>query len=333
MAHELEMLANGQAATFYVGEVPWHGLGTKLDKPPTVEEGIKAAGLDWTVSKRPLFLADGVETPLFATVRDSDDRVLGSVLRRYTVLQNLEAFKWFQPFLDSGAATLETAGSLKEGRNVWVMAKIAGMEADILPGDPVHGYLLLSNSHDGTTTIRAGFSGIRVVCQNTLSLAHHHGNLVQIRHMSNAKDALDLVRDTMDLAGRIFTKSAEDMRRMINRTITDEMFEEYVVRVFFPKKEPKKELSEKEAEELVADALQEVNHQKLLNKIKPLWYAGRGVNIPGVRGTPWAAYNSVTVYLTWERGGSNDNRLHSLWFGESEKTVARAFKEAQLLSA
>ena len=39
---------------FYVDEVPWHGLGVPLQSPPTIKDGIRLAGLDWTVSTQRL---------------------------------------------------------------------------------------------------------------------------------------------------------------------------------------------------------------------------------------------------------------------------------------
>src|SRR5262249_46049761 len=89
----------------------WHGLGVVLGDPPTVEDGLRLAGLDWSVSRKMLITTDGQKAPAFAIVRDSDQRVLGAVGERYRPLQNREAFAWFTPFLAAGEASLETAGS------------------------------------------------------------------------------------------------------------------------------------------------------------------------------------------------------------------------------
>jgi len=126
--HEIETV-NNQASTFSVREVPWHGLGTILDNPPTIEEAIKLAGLDWTVSMQPTYCkVDGndVKLPNRAVVRSTDRKVLGVVGPTYEPLQNAAAFQFFQPVIDEGHVTLETAGSLKGGQRVWILAKVKG---------------------------------------------------------------------------------------------------------------------------------------------------------------------------------------------------------------
>src|SRR5262245_60129369 len=117
MAHAVESM-------FSVKETPWHGLGEVILDAPTIEEGIKLAGLDWGVETHPLYLADGREVPSRGMIRATDKSILGVVGPKYTPLQNTEAFGWFQPFIDAKSCHLTTAGSLNEGRRVWVMAEI-----------------------------------------------------------------------------------------------------------------------------------------------------------------------------------------------------------------
>lgn len=138
----------------FVGATPWHGEGTMLDENPSISEAITAAGLDWEVGTKPLFTAEGTEVNAKATFRKTDNRVLGVVGPRYTPLQNQDAFDWFQPFLDAGECQLHTAGSLSEGEKVWVLAQLNRANSEIVPGDEVSKFILLSNSHDGSTSIR-----------------------------------------------------------------------------------------------------------------------------------------------------------------------------------
>src|SRR4051794_31311156 len=111
MAHLIENM-------FSVRETPWHRLGSVVQEAPTAEEAIRLAGLDWSVGLEPVSLADGREAPARATVRSSDRSILGVVGPRWHPLQNADAFKWFDPFIASGEATFETAGSLDGGRRV-----------------------------------------------------------------------------------------------------------------------------------------------------------------------------------------------------------------------
>ena len=159
---------------FYTGAEPWHGLGEKLEQAPTISEAITASGLDWEVGLKDLFTRDGEEVPARAPERKSDHRILGDVGPRYVPLQNHEAFDWFQPFIDNGEASLHTGGSLSHGQKVWVLAQLNRDPSEIVPGDEVQKFILLSNSHDGKTAIRVGYTPIRVVCVNTLAFAHQH---------------------------------------------------------------------------------------------------------------------------------------------------------------
>src|SRR5678815_2693601 len=162
MAHEVE-------SGMFVGQPAWHGLGTVLPNAPSIEDAIVCAGLDWTVKLAPLaIVADGRPVDHCATVRESDDSILGVVGPGYVPLQNREAFAWFQPMVESGAVTLEAAGSLREGRRIWILGRCADSSADIVPGDEVRQYLLLAHGHDGSLAIRVGFTSVRVVCANTL---------------------------------------------------------------------------------------------------------------------------------------------------------------------
>jgi phage/plasmid-like protein (TIGR03299 family) len=310
---------------FSFKQVPWHGQGVILDKPPTTEEAIKHAGLDWEVKLVPLHgTLDG--EPLtgvnaWATVRATDKRVLGTVGPTYRPLQNADAFKFFQPVLDAEEAYLDTAGSLRHGRRVWILARVKQDAVEVVPGDPVTSYVLLSNGHDGTMAIRAGFTGIRVVCANTLASAHGDAasKLLRVRHTEGAAKTLDEIREIMDIGRREFVTSTEKMRAMARKGVNAADLKEYVRRVFQPKVT------------LTDAAEQEKSCDRLMGKIIPLFEHGRGNDLPGVKGTAWAAYNAVSEYLTWERGRP-DIRLDSLWFGNAANVNHLAFDTALKLA-
>ncbi len=170
----------GSDSMFSVRSVPWHGLGAVLERPPaSVAEAITASGLGWGVAKEPIAV-DRRSAPLtdvsvgcweaidgfYATVRQDTRQVLGIVGERYRVVQNEEAFSFVDQLIGS-AMSFETAGSLHAGRQVWVLAKLP--EHVEVGGDPVRPYLLLMNSHDGSTAVIAATTPVRVVCQNTLN--------------------------------------------------------------------------------------------------------------------------------------------------------------------
>jgi len=307
MAHELEVI-DGKASMFYVGETPWHDLGTELDDPPSIEEAIKLAGLDWNVGLKQLVTQDGQEiVPAYATYRESDNKILGVVGKNYHVLQNSEAFKFFQPLIDSKDVSLETAGSLKDGKRIWILASINSDPLEIVKNDIVKKYVLLSNSHDGTLAVRCGFTAIRVVCNNTLSFAHNDkagSQLIRIRHSSKVTENLEQIRDIMSIADRQFHVASEYYKLLANNDINTQDLLKYV-RVSLG-------ISEKDAKEVT-------RAKNRINEVINLFENGRGNQLPGVSGTYWAGYNAIAEYLSYNRGSSQGSRLDSLWFGDSAR--------------
>ena len=305
MAHLVESM-------LYVGKTPWHGLGTPIpeDKKVSVREAIVAAKLDWQVELRRVYTEtpDGsAQTGIldhYAVCRTSDNAFMGLVGQDYVPLQNEEALEWFQPFLDTGSATLETAGSLNGGRQVWALAKIRDGNLDVNSNDPVAHYILLSNAHDGSVAVRVGFTPIRVVCNNTLTLAHYSkaSQLLRVRHTSNLQSNLEMVRDTMKVARHEFSATVEQYRKLQRRGIDSGGLERYV-KVVFSLPEDK-------------------GGKELIPNIIYLFENGRGNREAGR--TYWGAYNAVTEYLNYFRGRTQDNTLSSLWFGEGMHINRRA---------
>lgn len=322
MAHEIEVV-NGQASMFFVGETPWHGLGTPLVDPPSVSEAIKLAGLDWQVKMQPLYLGDGRQVTHSATVRSSDNSILGIVGQDYTVLQNEKAFQFFQPFIDQKLVSLETAGSLRNGSRIWILAKIKADPIEVIPGDQIQSYILLYNSHDGTLACGTGFTRIRTVCANTLATAMKDSasKLMKIKHTQHIETALDMVRNAMQVAQREFTMSVEQYRTLASKGCNAKDLEKYVKLVFSIAK-PKSVI------EIEDNTEENTSGKRLLPKITALFETGKGTEIKGVRGTMWGAYNAVTEYLGYQRGTDQANRVDNLWFGQGVNVNKKALETA-----
>ena len=331
MAHEIETNLNGTANAFFVGAPAWHRLGKVFPEGTelTIPDAIVAAGLDWKVRLQPLHMNfDGEQLPVpgYATVRETDKSVLGVVGPSYQPLQNVDAFNWFQPFLDTGKMSLEAAGSLRGGKRVWVLAKIKGDPCEVVKGDALVRYALLSNGHDGTMAIRAGFTDVRVVCANTMAEAHgsQASKLLRVRHTAGSARALVEVGEIMDLANREFVARVDQLKTLAHKGISVADLKSYVRKVFEPKVTLSQVTNETEADE--------DKNERLLGKIIPLFEKGRGNDMPGVAGTAWAAYNAVNEYLQYERG-NEANRLDSMWFGDSARLNARALQVAMVMAA
>jgi phage/plasmid-like protein (TIGR03299 family) len=322
MSHEVENM-------FSVGSTPWHGLGTVLNQAPTTAEAIKLAGLDWTVSAMPVFTADGTPCDMAqAMVRSTDKRVLGVTGSSYQPFQNADAFSWFDPFLHAGEASLETAGSLRGGARVFILAKLARDPSVIVPGDEVLKFILLSNAHDGKQALRVGFTPIRVVCANTLVLAHNAGTskLIKVSHTSGMVQTLEAIRDVMNTANAAFEASAEQYRFLATRSICESDLKKYIKAVFSQPTAPSTGLV------LHSEEKQE-RKSRVFDDVQRLFMTGRGNQLPGVRGTYWAAFNAVTEYVAHERGSDQATRVDHTWFGTGAAINAKALSHALAMAA
>lgn len=312
----------GKHSHFYVGETPWHSLGQSLDNPPTTKEAIVAAGLDYPVTKAPLFMRVGADNfeqvSAFATVRPGEEPgtfdELGIVGPKYRTLQNEDAFDFFDPFLASGNATLETAGALSGGRRIWILAKLKGNDIPIVKNDIVQKYVLLSNSHDGSSPVRVGFTPIRVVCSNTLAAAHADklSRILRIRHTGNIIDNLSMIQNALNVVNERFETTVDGYRQLAKKQINKNDLKKYVTKIF----------KKKENED------NEIINVKRVERVTELFETGIGNDMTGVEGTWWAAYNGLTQYLSYENGRTDDSRLNSLWFGEANGLLEQGLNVA-----
>ena len=299
----------------FVGATPWHGLGNQVDSDINVADAIVAAGLDWEVGLKDLQTVDGVPVNHRATYRKTDGSILGVVGPRYTPLQNRDSFDWFQPFLDAGECALHTAGSLHSGQKVWVLAQLNRDNSEIVAGDEVSKFILLSNSHDGTTAIRVGYTPIRVVCANTLAWAHSNTNsqLIRIRHTRSSKNNLENVRDIMDNINAGFEATAEQFRFLASKDFNQADIRKYVKTML--------------GIEGTIDADIKTRTRNIMDEILAL-VEGPKQAATNVRGTWWAAYNGYNEYLNYNKGRTEDNRIDSLWFGVGANDNMKALKTA-----
>ena len=307
MSHEFE-------SGFFVNQGAWHGLGTVLHYPPTTAQAIIDAGLDWQVTELPLFFqSEQGLTPVSShksLIRSTDHQLLGIVSQQYRPLQNHLAFSWFDFLLHDGDVSLESAGSLKDGKRVWILAKINQSTTEIIPNDPVEPYLLLSNSHDGSSAIWIQFTPIRVVCQNTLSYAlsrrqqdQELGRAFRIRHQGDLQSKLSQAQTALDFARQKFDAATDDYKAMASYSLNQADLDFYLSLV------------------LDTDTPQST---RAYPQIVTNFEQGRGNHGK----TLWDAYNGVTEWLDHQRGTSDSKRLESTWFGNSAKTRILAHQSA-----
>lgn len=315
MAHNVESM-------MYAGAAPWHGIGVAVPREVTSVDALRLASLDWPVATVPLLAesngpgtpGDGVEG-WRAVIRLSDRKPLGVVGERYRPIQNSEAFGFFDAIVGTGEAIYHTAGSLDGGRKVWILAKLPG-EIRVAGDDVTEKYLLLTNSHDGSTALRMFFTPVRVVCQNTLNLALREGagEGVSIRHTTSATVKLEQAREALGIAVRYYDRFGEQAAQLAAARYEDRQLAE-LTEELFPAMED--ELS--------------TRRLKAREKVIELFEYGKGHE--GIRGSAWAALNAVAEYADHHRSarGSSDAaraeaRLNSAWFGSGAALKRLAFE-------
>ena len=220
------MAANVESM-FYVRETPWHGLGTRVMEAPGSEEALEVAGLNWMVRQEPIYTDNNLLIPGYkANVRDSDNRVLGVVTDRYKVVQNDEAFAFTDELLGEGVR-YETAGSLQNGRKVWILARMP--REFIINGEQISPYLVFSNTHDGSGAIKVAVTPIRVVCNNTLNLALSTAKRSwSMIHTGDVKGKMEEARQTLFMAEKYMSKLGSEFENLRKIKLSDRQVMEYI---------------------------------------------------------------------------------------------------------
>jgi len=322
----------------YAGETPWHGLGIPVDNDISVGDMLEKAGLNWTVSKRPLYfpkvVADGAPSKLrivpdeFALVRDNDEMVLDTVGPSFKPVQNSDIFSFFKRFVEAGDMHMETAGSLNGGRFIWALARIdTGFN---LGNDETRGYLLLSSPHQFGFSLTVALTPVRVVCWNTInyalgrSLDGSNGNTSARFRMVHSRDFNDQVKAEAELALGL---AGEQMKEYghIAELLSSRVAKEADTFDFF-RSVLRIEETEDDTEEAAAQAAEEDNRR--MRRLKEALATAPGQNLDSSRDTWWGAYNAVTYVVDHEAGRTQDNRLFSAWYGQGSATKRRALELA-----
>ena len=198
---------------FVTREPAWHGMGTIVAESPTSEDAIRLAGLDWTVESQPIFTKEGIKIPdNYVNIRTSDNKALGIVGERYKIVQNTDAFAFTDALLGEGVQ-YETAGSLKEGKVIWLLAKLPD-KFEVL-GDKVDPYVVFTNTHDGSGAVKVAMTPVRVVCNNTLNAAMKSAKRTwSARHTGNINNKLDEAMRTLELAEEYMKATQETFEEL-----------------------------------------------------------------------------------------------------------------------
>lgn len=212
---------------FYVRETPWHGLGTKVMEAPTSGEALRLAGLDWYVEQAPIFTESDMLIPGYrANVRDTDRKVLGVVTDKYKVVQNTEAFAFTDGLLGEGVR-YETAGSLMGGRKIWLLARLP--QEYIIAGERIAPYMVFSNTHDGSGSVKVAITPIRVLCNNTLNLALSTAKRsFSMVHTGDIREKMKEARDTLFMAENYMDSLGKEFEALRQKNLTDNQVMDFI---------------------------------------------------------------------------------------------------------
>lgn len=271
----------------YVREKPWHGLGTRVEEAPTSADALRLAGLDWNVRQEDVLDMRGKAIPGFrANVRDSDNTVLGVVGDRYRIVQNADAFRFTDDLIGGEEEVrYETAGSLREGRQIWLLARMPKRE---IVGDAVEPYLCFTNSHDGGGAVRVCMTPVRVVCNNTLNLALDTAQRTwSMRHTESISGRLMEARDCLLRADKYMDDLAEYAEAAKAKKIRDEEIKEFLEELF------PLGVSEDAPEAKVEKAKK--RQDKMKGEYMVCYFMP---DIAQFRGTAWGAINAMSDFVT-----------------------------------
>lgn len=236
---------------FYTREKPWHGLGTMVAEAPNSKDALRLAGLNWKVLQEPVYtenkeLVQGYK----ANVRDTDRKVLGVVTDRYKVIQNEEAFAFTDTLLGEGVR-YETAGSLQEGRRVWMLARLP--REFIIGGERISPYMVFSNTHDGSGAVKTALTPIRVVCNNTLNLALRTAKRSwSMIHTGDISGKIEEAKNTLLLADEYMTALGQEFENLRKIKLSEKQVLDYI-KILLPMEENYSLLQKRGVEKLRAD--------------------------------------------------------------------------------
>ena len=318
----------------YAGQLrPWHQLGVQFEEEEfTSGEAIAAARLDYPVLKEQLYrlrpdLGRSIVEPTtaYATINGHTQDLLGVVGDGYEVLQNREAFDFFDILLKESGGKLQTAGAIGKGEKVWMLAKLPEVFYPLV-GDGVEQFLLGTTSHDGTMKTEVRFTPIRVVCQNTFNLALNGSKgVISIRHTTNMRQKLEMAAMVLLKFKEFFDVAGEQFAKLASVKVDDAWIDAYLDKVVGNPIN-------------VPDGRARTMMENRIKLIEGRLAFGKGADLPGVAGTAWWALNAMVEFADYDmkaKGQSADEsrRTQSILFGTASDFKQQAFDTAMAMVA
>lgn len=318
MAHNinLDVLTGKHNFVSSNNEVAWHGLGTTLpNKFLTSKQVLEHVRMDFDVALVPAYAKiDGkfVEIPnTRATYRKDLNLPFGAVGTKYTVVQNMDAFAFFDSIIESGEAIYETAGLLGGGERIFLCAKMPNYITIDGTNDVTSVYVVLTMSHDGTGAVKAMITPIRVVCANTLRMAiNAANNTVNIRHTASASARLSEASKVLGITNNYITE-CNDILNKLAKTPIDNKFADMVIgKIFAGTVDENGKASTKSA--------------NIIEAVKNDYLTGIGQ--VGIIGTAYGLFNGITHYFDHTaRTKDNESKFISSFGGKISSDRDKTF--------
>lgn len=336
---------NGENAIAYIDATPWHGLGRNILKemqqaPPgdRVALALDAAQMRWTVGSLPMYLADGTEVGGHrVSVRFHPDGTvaaqLGVVGEAYTHVQNEQATDLLQVLAAEFGCVPAAAGVLGQGQRCWMLMRLADATVTPLPGDDVRGYFLLHWGHDGNMSVQGLLSGIRVVCQNTLTMATSGRKAwIAIRHTSSAGARLDEAAKLIKTLMQGMQATGDTFATMARKQLDAQQLDAFIASAI-----PNTDSTKATLSPVIVARRDTVARLVFFGRGAAL--ANQAVDTSAGGASVWAAYNAVTEYVDHVRTAEAQSpeglrrAQESALFGGNGELKASAFTLARQLVA
>lgn len=333
MAHLIDN-STGRPAIAYFGETPWHGLGATMTAGQSIDDWMRAAGLDWQALRSFVRYATGANQGEAEWQTDKENVVLfrsdtkarlGIVSADYKVVQPAQKLDLMSKLCDSHGYAMETAGAIKDGRVVWALAK-SGKSVDLGGGDRIGDYVLCSTSFDGSQATRTMHTNIRVVCNNTLTIAQQdkkRGHSVSHRTRWSADAAVASLglgnwQQHVDQCGAMTTKRIEPAQ--MSATLL-QLYHGLSVAEFQTAQQAAKH------DPAAASTVRSVT--KTLTRVADIMDRAPGQDMATARGTAWGLLNAITFDVDHAKPArGQENRLASAWFGDGNALKSAAWAAA-----
>jgi len=330
MAHELT-IHNGRAEMAFVGETPWHKLGQRLEPGADIDTWKQAAGMDWTIRRGDImYYADRAQKDMKVVddtkilYRADNGYKLGLVSNKYQVVQPGEVLEFFRDLAGEGGFDLHTAGTLFGGKRYWALAKVA--QGKISGWDEIGGFILLSSTADGTRATEIRETTVRVVCNNTLSMAiaADNKNVIRVSHRETFN--ADSIKEKLGLSHEHFNQFLETADLLSTIKISNATAENFVRKVLAKASGKKVIVGDDEDE----DTMVAETKSRGLEMILGLFDGhGKGSNQKGAKGTAWGLVNAVTEYVDHlAQATTIDHRLDRAFWGTGNTLKSLAFQQA-----